>query len=356
MQISETGSLSTITDSSAAHKQTETGIAEKAADEYIAGIFSKPQIYNSSGTFGPDITSSLISNDNALNNFKEIFGTGEDARTEENADPAAEMIEKILNASAGTDNSFMASDRGDSMLVEEVSGVTINAKDGDDKVYLEDADGVALNMGDGDDQVSMKDSVKNAAANMGDGDDTVNVYGAKGVVVSGDSGDDSVNVESGEDVYISGGSGNDTINITQAVNLTIDGGDGDDQIILKEGQFGDISGGSGSDVINGAGNIAGGTGNDFISLHRAYSSETYSVVQTKLTYNIGDGHDVVSGADGNTTIELNGISSKDVEIKEEVGKSGKREKVISMKDGSGSIRLQGGSGAKLAFSDGVAVL
>ncbi|MGE4317756.1 MAG: hypothetical protein AB7E96_02525 [Deferribacterales bacterium] len=356
MQISETGSLNTITGSSFTHQQTPKGIAEKAADEYISGMFSTPETYNSSGTFGPDITTSMISADNALDNFKEIFGTEETTAENDNSESAAEIRDKILNSAAGTDSSFMASDRDDSMLVEDVSGVTINTKEGDDKIFLNDADGVALNMGDGDDQISMNDTVKNASANMGDGDDTVNIYGAEGVVVSGDTGSDTINVESGEDVYISGGAGNDIINVTQATNLSIDGGDGDDQIILKAGQYGTISGGSGSDVITGAGNISGGTGDDFISLERAFSTETYSMVQTRVTYNKGDGHDIVTGADENTTIVMNGMSSDDVEIKEEVGESGKREKVISMKDGSGSIRVRGGSGAKLEFTDGTVTL
>jgi len=154
-------------------------------------------------------------------------------------------------------------------------------------------------------------------------------------------GDGSDNTLSGSDAAdrLEGYSGHDRME-GAAGNDTLNGGTGNDR----------IEGNTGNDALNGGGGqdtLIGGAGNDTLNSSDGVGAGPEEDV---IVYNLGDGHDTVWSSDLRDVVQLGaGIGGRDLDI----ATSGST-LLINLRDGSGSLRIEGGSGRlnRLRFADG----
>jgi Ca2+-binding RTX toxin-like protein len=190
------------------------------------------------------------------------------------------------------------------MDLDDVETIHFNALGGADTINVGDLSGTDIELvsidlaaagGLGDGQV---DTVNVSGTNAGDGI-TVTQSGSK-VLVNGLSAQVAIDhAEAGDKLVINGFAGEDTIDASKLgagkITLQLFAGDGDDTIFGSAG--GDlIIGGAGDDVLRGNGGndtISGGFGNDLI----IGGSGNDTILYTSPL----DGHDVISGFDGNAS-------------------------------------------------------
>ncbi len=223
----------------------------------------------------------------------------------------------------------------DNSTVLDSSNVAIDSGGGDDRTVITGSNGVAINAGAGKDTAEIYGS-DNVSVHTGDDDDNAKIYYSSNIWFNGGTGNDEIYVTDSNSLSLDGGSGNDTISVLNSENVRVYGGDGDDNISAMLSTGAVINGGDGNDTIKGSGIISGGTGDDYITLYQSVFTEKS---QNVIRYSKGDGHDIVEGASEDTVIELNGISEDEYDVVESRDESGKKVRIITMKDGSGSITL-----------------
>jgi len=247
------------------------------------------------------------------------------------------------------------SDEGDdSVSLFSSSDAVINSGSGADRVDIYNSDNVAVNGGIGDDNVNVLNS-HNLYLNGGGGDDKLTAHGLSNSEIYGGDGNDKIDINFVENTRIQCGSGDDEIKLDFVRNVLITGGSGDDSITtgLSENVsviggrgddtiygFGIIDGGRGDDNISASGLIRGGTGDDYISLREPMTIEMAGSrsFENTVYYSYGDGYDIVNSKGVDSRLDMSGISSEDVIIKEYFNEdTGYNEMSVQMKDGSGSI-------------------
>ncbi len=280
------------------------------------------------------------------------FAAFDDAVTLSDDDTAMNGVSRISSVSSSETVDFLS----------PTGTLTINGAGGNDFISLVAVDDlflttVAITVNGNDDNDTL-------AASAFDRDVTL-IGGLGDDLIQGGAGDDDLNGKSGNDT-ITAGAGNDMLQGGSGRD-SIDGGDGDDEVLGQGGSFDTVIGGAGNDTLDGGagfdilletadadfvlndvqltGNgtdvllgfesatLTGGPGNNIFDA----SSFTGSV-----TFNGGDGDDVITGSAGND--RLNGDAGTDVLV----GGGGDD----TLRGGSGQNVLNGGDGNDVIISHG----
>ena len=223
------------------------------------------------------------------------------------------------------------------IVILRSNNVITNTGEESDRLKVHDSKNVIINSRGGNDGIGINSS-KNVLVNSGEGDERIASLRSSGLTIKSGNGSDVISVDNSNNINIDGGDGNDSMRITSSDNVSINGGDGNDVIEVEYSKNVIIDDGDGNDKIMASGIISGGTGDDYIKLSRSLFLRDENI-QDVIKYSKGDGHDIVEGVTDDTIIELNGISEDEYDITESRNENGAKVKTLTMKDGSGSIKM-----------------
>ena len=214
-----------------------------------------------------------------------------------------------VNASSG-DNSIFSSGRyntitagsGNDYLYNLSAHSRVNLGDGDNRIYNDHFDYFSVIVGSGDDSIHNSTN-SHITVSSGAGNDTISGIHYVSKIDLGDGNDYFHGIISRSTVEA--GEGNDTIT-GSSDNSKIDMGAGNDYFSSNLSSS-SINGGSGNDSImiiaQGINcTLEGGKGDDTIGLYKNGSYASTALIK----YSYGDGNDVITSYDSNSTIRLGG--------------------------------------------------